>query len=64
MMQELVRTIDKAIDGDPTDILQDAAKKWAAHALSTYTDDFLHAALGISESLSNFAAKLKEARDG
>lgn len=62
-MQKLATEIEGVINmtRDYTH-LEEAAKKWACHCLSTYVGDLLSKGLKISEAIANFSAELIEDR--
>jgi hypothetical protein len=63
-MQELERELKEMEDPDhEIDDFHNAGKKWAAHALDTYTDEYLEKALQISVAIADFTAALKRPID-
>ena len=63
-MQELIRSLDKTAEDHQPDEphvfteLDDAAVKWATHALHTYDGDLLSKALAISKAMVEFTGEL------
>lgn len=60
-MKELAESVGRAIDSpmDASEVLQKAARKWAAYSLDTYSGELLDASLNISKALANFTALLE-----
>ena len=61
-MQELARALTEAEPQSDPEILDAAARTWAAHALGTYKGQLLKRALAISAALADFTAEMGRAK--
>lgn len=58
-MNELAKTVEDVMQGNPYDNLDQAAKRWAEHSLKTFRGDLLRKALEMSASMVEFVSELK-----